>query len=42
MYKLAVVMDFAREIGVVFLRALEYDLFVVSVVPPWRLWSQYL
>jgi hypothetical protein len=37
-----VVMDFAREIGVVFLRALEYDLFVVSVVPPWRPWLRYL
>lgn len=31
--ELAVVMDLAREVGVVILRALEHDLLAISVVP---------
>ena len=34
MYELAVVVDLAREVGVVFLRALEHDLSAVSVADP--------
>jgi hypothetical protein len=41
-YELAVVMDFAREVCVVLLRALEHDLFAMSVVPSWHLLPQYL
>jgi hypothetical protein len=40
--ELAVVMDFAREVGVVLLRALEHDLFAISVVPLWDLGISYL